>query len=361
AFMVAHTQSKKQALMAAEHSARAISSGNNEDWEQVQDAKQRKKIQNRIAQRSYRKRIKQKLEGLEQWQETVAAAIADPPPTATSDAELNSSKQSNENTQQQPSTNGPRSTVTTVAPQMSYVSQSPLPWNPSLDPFFSLHNIGEGAITGVDLAATLDPRLQCQSHTCHDAQRLSLGASPRTSRCTEMDLDKNETTKAGSALRDPNGEVSKARGQSQQILRTHLTLLLEPDEGKTALHLAAERGETKIARTLLERMPNPDVQDQSGYTPLILAVQNNHEDMVKLLLEKRRNVNLQDQCGQTALHAAITEANENIVGLLLQADVDLELKDYSGRAALHIAAQIGNERVLQQLLDKGADVVAKVG
>lgn len=47
-------KSRKQAIEAIQPSSRSNAGGNHEDWEQIQDAKERKKIQNRIAQRSYR-------------------------------------------------------------------------------------------------------------------------------------------------------------------------------------------------------------------------------------------------------------------------------------------------------------------
>ncbi|KAL8735470.1 MAG: hypothetical protein Q9181_002813 [Wetmoreana brouardii] len=133
------------------------------------------------------------------------------------------------------------------------------------------------------------------------------------------------------------------------------------DDGKTALHLAAEKGEQMVVRVLLDRMQDINVQDKQGRTALYLAVENKHEKVVETLVARRHGVDVQDHEGQTALHLAVAGGEEGIVEILLQVDVNLELRDNTGRTALHVAAQMGFHRVMQQLLDKGADIVTKIG
>lgn len=137
----------------------------------------------------------------------MAAAIAEPPPTAISDAELDNSPQSSRNVQRRKSTQNPQISATTDALQMPYAGQSPISWNPSLDPFLSLDNIGDNTISRVDLAAPIDPQLQCHRTKDHGAQRMSLDASSRTSECREMHLDKHAMVN-GSRIKDHFGSVS---------------------------------------------------------------------------------------------------------------------------------------------------------
>ncbi|KAL8903533.1 MAG: hypothetical protein Q9207_003867 [Kuettlingeria erythrocarpa] len=366
---------QKQAAAATQRSTRSDANEKDEDWEQVQDARERKKIQNRIAQRSYRtytwtvgflphphgletrisrssgtnsglgRRIKRKLEDLDQWHETVAAATAEPAPVPVDDTEprRNGNARSPSSTQALPVSAG------TSALQMPYAGQSPIAWDSVVDPFLSLDSIGDDTMAGVDPATTITPQLQWRREEHHDAQGTGLETSPR---CTGF----TGTRLAKVAEKNGRGPRNRVRESSEPSEVT-----LGQDEGKTALHLAAERDELNIARTLLQRMPDPDIQDQLGSTPLFLAVQNNHEEMVRLFLTKGGNINLQDHCAQTILHVAVGGENEKIVALILHAGVDTELKDYTGRTALHIAVQLGNENIMQQLLDRGADVAARVG
>ena len=52
---------------------------------------------------------------------------------------------------------------------------------------------------------------------------------------------------------------------------------------KTALHLCAERGLTKMAETLLEAGADPEVEDLEGCTPLMLALFRENIKMVEVL------------------------------------------------------------------------------
>ena len=52
---------------------------------------------------------------------------------------------------------------------------------------------------------------------------------------------------------------------------------------RTALHVCAERGWTKMAETLLEAGADPEMEDQGGCTPLYGALVRKNEGMVELL------------------------------------------------------------------------------
>ncbi len=53
--------------------------------------------------------------------------------------------------------------------------------------------------------------------------------------------------------------------------------------GRTALHLAAMRGHTEVARLLLERGAEAECADNDGWTPLRWAVANRCHELAELL------------------------------------------------------------------------------
>ena len=59
------------------------------------------------------------------------------------------------------------------------------------------------------------------------------------------------------------------------------------DKGKTALHFAARRGHSQVAKLLLEYGAEKDIAtaDVHGKTPLHIAAFHGHDEVVRLLLE----------------------------------------------------------------------------
>lgn len=88
------------------------------------------------------------------------------------------------------------------------------------------------------------------------------------------------------------------------------TLLARPDiaidvasgDGRTALFVACQNGETAIARMLLGAGADADLSDGDGITPLWMATQNGHEAVVAALLkEGKADTNRADNDGITPL------------------------------------------------------------
>ncbi|RMZ74098.1 hypothetical protein GMOD_00004939 [Pyrenophora seminiperda CCB06] len=104
-----------------------------------------------------------------------------------------------------------------------------------------------------------------------------------------------------------------------------------------------------------------DIRDDFGKTALHLAALRGNEAVVRLLVEKGADVKAKDKNGMTALHGAASEGNEAMVRLLVDRGADVNAKSNDGETVLHVAASFwrGNEAVVRLLVNSGADVKAK--
>lgn len=115
--------------------------------------------------------------------------------------------------------------------------------------------------------------------------------------------------------------VAENRGAivERLLYRRELAINAADDIGNTALHVAAERGHTRIVVLLLQR---PDIQvnleNHIGWTPLAKAVFAGHSGVVRRLLGRSDvEVNFVDQHRQTPLFHAASVGNLEMVRLLL--------------------------------------------
>ena len=110
-------------------------------------------------------------------------------------------------------------------------------------------------------------------------------------------------------------------------------------DGRTSIHIAAERGYLEIVEHLLRCGANVNSVCTStyrkGYPPLCLAVDKGHEEVVKLLLECGANVEAQGKDGKTVLHFAVEKGRSVIVEHVLKHCPDVNNK--SNRSALNVA------------------------
>jgi ankyrin repeat protein len=111
-----------------------------------------------------------------------------------------------------------------------------------------------------------------------------------------------------------------------------------PRGGMSALHFAAREGDILTTRVMLDAGVDIDHLDVDKTTALTVALMNKQYTLAKFLLDRGAQTNLQDALGRTALYAAIDMRNE----------------DYSatpGRLALDPMPSID---IVKALLDRGA-------
>ncbi|KAJ8287299.1 hypothetical protein GJAV_G00049980 [Gymnothorax javanicus] len=130
----------------------------------------------------------------------------------------------------------------------------------------------------------------------------------------------------------------------------------QDSEGKTALHLAATRGQTECLAAILAHGVDTSLTDGSGYSALHLAAKNNQHDCAMKLIQSKCAIDTLDGSGKTALHHAAACGNVRIVQLLCENKSPVNLKDAEGFTSLLLSAHHAHADVCRTLMDFGADV-----
>ena len=128
-------------------------------------------------------------------------------------------------------------------------------------------------------------------------------------------------------------------------------------DGMTALHWAAERGDSAMAATLIRAKANVRAVTRIGdYTPLHIAAKNGNRAVVRALLKAGSDANAATTSGATALHFAAASGDSASVQALLDrgAHVDAREKEW-GQTPLIFAAATGRAAAVRVLLKGGAD------
>ena len=128
-------------------------------------------------------------------------------------------------------------------------------------------------------------------------------------------------------------------------------------DGMTALHWAADRGDSAMAVELLRAKANVTMRTRIGaYTPLHIAARTGNPAVVKALLGAGSDVKATTTSGATALHLAAAAGNADVVKALLAKGADPNAKESSwGQTPLIFAAEYGRASAIRALLEHGAD------
>jgi len=284
-----------------------------EEWAKIQDAAERRKIQNRNAQRKYRKNLKRRVEDLERQNAYIAftSGTGANVQSATSSPTMSRSHEGSaledvspkieDNTSSRQQSMSPKSAFdqphgNTISGQefsmMNSAANNWLPQQPNYVPISSSMQSHHPSSTAMSVLSNQSPVMSTPSTMDHDGINndalISLSSlndyiqhnntiledntgSPRSS-CNSV-----EEIQFGSSCPPPcQGFCIPHRGAAPF--------------GRTTLHLAAMKGYLPIVQMLLEKGMDINARDNYGWTPLHLAAERGQQAVVKALLERGADV-----------------------------------------------------------------------
>jgi ankyrin repeat protein len=123
---------------------------------------------------------------------------------------------------------------------------------------------------------------------------------------------------------------------------------------------AAQKGDAKTVRSLLDQKADVNATQPDGMTAVHWAIERDDAEMTELLLRAGANVKAANREGVTPLYLAANNGNAPIIDKLLRAGADPNaLLTTEGETALMFAAQIGSAAAVKVLLDAGANINTK--
>ncbi|XP_054468166.1 ankycorbin isoform X2 [Anoplopoma fimbria] len=150
-----------------------------------------------------------------------------------------------------------------------------------------------------------------------------------------------------------HGEVEKV---ASLLAKKGASAVKLDGEGKSALHVAAARGQTDCLSVILAHGADLSITDAAGLNPLHLAAKNNHTECCKKLIQSKCPIDAVDGSGKAALHHAAASGNIQTVQLLCELKSPINLKDADGLTPLLLSAKHAHAEVCSTLLDCGAEI-----
>src|SRR6186713_2098545 len=128
-------------------------------------------------------------------------------------------------------------------------------------------------------------------------------------------------------------------------------------DGMTALHWAAERGDSAMTAVLIRAKANAGATTRIGdYTPLHIAAKGGKGSIVKALLSAGSDAKARTASGATALHFAAAAGDTISINALLKSGVDANARENEwGQTPLIFAATNGRADAVRVLMRRGAD------
>ncbi|EAY11502.1 ankyrin repeat protein, putative [Trichomonas vaginalis G3] len=128
---------------------------------------------------------------------------------------------------------------------------------------------------------------------------------------------------------------------------------------ENVLHVASEKGNLNLVKSLIECGCDKEANDKDGRTPLFFASSRSHLEVVKYLISVGADKEANDKDGWTPLIWASYYGRLDVVKYLISVGANKEAKDNDGRTPLILASENGKLEVVQYLISNGADKEAK--
>ncbi len=165
---------------------------------------------------------------------------------------------------------------------------------------------------------------------------------------------------AASAPKDPVVADAAQRGDVaavRKLIAQKSDVNVAQGDGMTALHWAAERGDTALTTALIKAHANVKALTRIGnYTPLLIAAKTGNPVVIDALVKAGSDVNAATTNGTTPLHFAAAAGDPAAVTELLEHGANVNAKETAwGRTPLIFAAERDRAAAITVLLKHGAD------
>ncbi len=135
----------------------------------------------------------------------------------------------------------------------------------------------------------------------------------------------------------------------KELMKQNADIINQTNEnGFSPLILACYRGNTEVAKFLMDHVKDINYKSQEGTALAGLAVKYNKE-LVQYLLSKNADPNIADATGSTPLFWAVKFGNKELIELLLQHKADKSKKDSMGMTPFEYALQTNNKEIINLL------------
>jgi len=123
------------------------------------------------------------------------------------------------------------------------------------------------------------------------------------------------------------------------------------EDGFTALGLACYFGQFDVARYLVLKGANVNLQSNNGFNvfPIHSAAAGNYTEIARMLIENGAKVNVIQQAGATPLHSAAQNGNLELIILLLENGAELFIRMEGGKLPADLAREKGFEEIAEIL------------
>jgi ankyrin repeat protein len=152
--------------------------------------------------------------------------------------------------------------------------------------------------------------------------------------------------------RDPDREMIEC------LLASGANVNAQDKTGKTALHLAAQRGSTRATAWLVDKGAELNLKDQRGESPLLKTIFANfyHKEIIDILLAKGAEVPVDGESSRRLLHKAAAHGHLALVSRMIDKGVDLNSTNDDGGTLLHSAAGGNLSHVAGVVLNRGGKI-----
>lgn len=142
-----------------------------------------------------------------------------------------------------------------------------------------------------------------------------------------------------------NGTVAEVK----ELMNKDANSINETNEsGFSPLILACYRGNTEVAKFLMDHVKDLNYKSQEGTALAGLSVKYN-KDLVTYLLSKNADPNIADATGSTPLFWAVKFGNKELIELLVKYKADKSKKDSMGMTPFEYALQTNNKEIINLL------------